>query len=167
MDARSGETVVTLAAVDPRALAALSDRSAPGCAPPVGVLTRAEVTFLEPPASGGHVGLRLTTEGRIRALPGLGALLNCPIQHCDPTVPVWLRILTAPDHRYLKAGLRLGVTGSAGPSGTTTTLLPGSWQLSAFDARTGPQDTSMGNGAYSSAGRPPAALLALADLAPD
>ena len=57
VDARSGETVATLPAVDPRALAALSDRSAPGCAPPFGVLTRAEVTFLEPPASGGHVRL--------------------------------------------------------------------------------------------------------------
>jgi len=170
IDAESGSTIATTPKLDARALDSLTDRSVPNCSPPFGVLTRSEARYLQPPAQGGTVLMKLSTEGALRATPTLAALSQCAIDHCDPGVPFWLFVFHAPDHRYLDRGFG-GPTGPAGLTGATqaqrptTTIKAGSWELSGFDARTGPQDTFTG-GTYASVGTVPPDLLAIRDLSP-
>jgi hypothetical protein len=170
IDAESGRTIATTPKVDPQALSSLTDRSMPNCSPPFGVLTRSEARYLQPPAQGGTVIMKLSTAGALGAAPTLAALSQCALDHCDPTVPFWLFVFHAPDHRYLDRGLGgpsgpVGLTGPTQPQRTTTTIKAGSWELSGFDARTGPQDTFTG-GIYASVGTVPPDLLAVRDLSP-
>jgi len=164
IDAQTGRTVAPIPDVATDALAGLTDRSRAGCAPPYGVLTRSEATYLDPLLAGTSTVMKLVTLGTIAELPPYSSFANCQLQECEASAPVWVFIATALDHRYLR-GTMGGVTGPVGPTGTTTTVEPGSWSSTALDARTGPQVTNLGGGA-DGAGTPPAAVLALPDLAP-
>jgi hypothetical protein len=139
---------------------ALTDRSRAGCAPPFGVLTRSEIGFLRPAEMHATQTATLTTLGQlIRA--DVNTLSACALASCDPDVPVWVLIDTAPDSRFL--GLERGPALAPRP----TSAVPGSWTVTAYDARTGPQSSAASNaGVEIGAGRPPAALVALTDLAP-
>jgi hypothetical protein len=169
IDAESGSTITTAPKVDPRALDSLTDRSVPNCSPPFGVLTRSEAQYLQPPAQGGTVLMKLSTAGALGATSTLAPLSQCSIDRCDPSVPFWLFIFRASDHRYLDQGFGAptGPVGLTGPTAQrpTTTIKAGSWELAGFDARTGPQDTYVA-GSYASVGTVPADLLAIRDLSP-
>jgi hypothetical protein len=181
VNAQSGAPIASIPQIDARALASLTDRRAPGCAPPFGVLTRSEATYVRQPMPGQAVTMKLVTLGDLTSRPEFASFANCGLQECDPTVPVWLTIATASDHRFLSGGPGggpqvlvggpgavtgpVGPTGPRGPAGPTTTIKAGSYTVTGLDARTGPQDTTL-DGSSSGAGTPPPALLALPDLSP-
>jgi hypothetical protein len=159
VDAQTGSMIATIPHVDPRALASLTDRSQPTCAPPFGVLTRSEVEFLRPTEAGTTRTLKLSTQGALDATRTFADLSQCALSTCDPNVPAWLIVDSAADHRYLDR--------ERGPCcGTAPSAPPGSWQVTAVDARTGPQSSDVGNGASLGPGAPPADLARVRDLAP-
>jgi hypothetical protein len=166
VDARSGETIVSIPQVDALALGSLTDRTARVCAPPFGVLTRSEATYIRQPVPG-TVTMKLVTLGDLIRRPEFEGFASCGPQECDPSVPVWLTVATAADHRLLLGGPGGGlrIVGVTGPAVTTTTIKAGSWMVTGMDARTGPQDTNL-NASISGAGRASARLLALPDLSP-
>ena len=158
VDAESGETIERLPAVPGGVLGNLTDRSGSNCAPPFGVLTRAEVSYLRPDLTRPTSILKLSTQGTLDANRTFAELAQCATFACDPTVPVWLSVQTATGDRYAPNRGPVG----GGPTGNTQR---GSWTMTALDARTGPQDTDL-NGASSGFGRPPADILAVTDLSP-
>jgi hypothetical protein len=155
VDARSGTIIERLPFVHGGVLAHLTDRSIATCAPPFGVLTRSEASYLRPPRAGTTTIMKLTTQGALDATRTLAGFAQCALHVCDPSAPAWLFVQTAPDQRLNDRGLR-------SPSSTQ----PGSWTVSAIDARTGPQSSDLG-GFTSSSGPPPADMLAVPDLAPE
>ena len=154
VDAASSETIERRA-VHGGVLDHLTDRSDGTCAPPFGVLTRSEASYLSPPRPGATMIMKLTTQGALEATPTLGVDLQCALHACDPSVPAWLLIQTASDDRLNDRGI------ARGPANTQ----PGSWSVSTLDARTGPQSSDLG-GFTESSGEPPADVLAVKDLAP-
>jgi hypothetical protein len=167
VDARSGETIASIPRIDALALESLTDRTTRACAPPFGVLTRSEATYIRQPVGGKTVTMKLVTLNDLIRLPDFAVFANCGLQECDATVPVWMTIATASDHRFLLGGPGGGlrIVGATGPRVTTTTIKAGSFTVLGMDARTGPQDTNL-DGSTSGAGRPSARLLALPDLSP-
>jgi hypothetical protein len=157
VDAKSGETIERLHAVFAGVLDNLTDRTGSTCAPPFGVLTRAEASYLRSFLTGPTSTVKLSTQGTLDATHTFAGFAQCTTFVCDPTVPVWLFLQTATDARFAPTG---------GPAGRqTSNTQPGSWTMTALDARTGPQDTRL-NGSTSSWGSPPADILAVTDLAP-
>ena len=136
-------------------ISSLTDRSGSACAPPFGVLTRSEVESIRPAQPGTRQTAILTTFGRFIATRTGFEFAQCTLDSCDPTAPVWVLISTAPDQRFVDEERGLG--------SRPTTHGP-SWQLLAIDARSGPQSTSIDNGASLGSGAPPADLLRLRDL---
>jgi hypothetical protein len=149
------------ASASPAGVAALTDRNRPGCAPPFGVYTRSEIEFLRPAEMHSTQTATLTLLGRFLAAgSGTPSVVDCLLSTCDPNVPVWVLLATAPDSRFLDLE-----RGPLGPPRTTTES--GSWMMMAFDARTGAQSSAASDSGVSiGAGPPPAALRALVDLAP-
>jgi hypothetical protein len=137
-------------------LDALTDRSTAGCELPLGVLTRSEVLALHPAEPGVKLTAKMTTLTDFAAT-GVGAgFTQCMLTACDANVPVWVLVSTATDQRFTDE--------IRGPAGRPRNTAPGSWQVIAVDARTGPQDTDLATVSLG-AGSPPAALGAIKDLA--
>jgi hypothetical protein len=151
--------IAAVASVKEGALDSLTDRSAPTCAPPFGVLTRSEVAYLRPPLGGAHSVTKLTTERALLSVPQSSEFLQCSIDVCDPAVPVWVLVQTASDQRFTEMESRP-------PGATPGDTKPGSFSITMLDARTGPQTTNVGSTSELGGGAPPAALLAITDLAP-
>ncbi len=154
VDAESGAVTHSMPASG-AVLDHLTDRHVATCAPPFGVLTRSEASAVRPARAGTTMTMKLTTLGRLLATKTFFG--NCAIHICDPSVPAWLLIETAPDQRL---GER-----NRSPLGTPPNTQPGSWTVSALDARTGPRSSTLG-GFTSGSGQPPADVLAVTDVAP-
>jgi hypothetical protein len=155
--ADAGLRVVNASSIPIRVLDAITDRSVATCAPPFGVLSRSELLALHPPEAGTTVITKLTTLGVLATTANGIPLTGCGADDtCDASVPVWVQISSAPDPRFTDRESRLNEqqrnTGA-------------SWQVVAYDARTGPQDTSL-NGVASGPGAAQADLIAIPDLAP-
>jgi len=153
IDAQTDQ-LISIPGVAEHALESITDRSRPSCAPPLGVLTRSEASYLQPSPKGTVEITKLSTQGTIDSYQH-----NSPTQcdlpsTCDPTVPVWIFIQTAPDQRFTQMETGLGV----GPTNTK----PGSFSITMLDARTGPQNTNFAS--ELGPGTPPAAMLAVPDL---
>ena len=134
VDAVSGDIVASLASINGAALASLSDRSRPGCLPPFGVLTRSEIDFVTRPLDRATTTMKLVTLQTLTSIAETNELGNCLTLHaCDPNVPVWVMIRDAPD-----CSLLLRCTALPGQR-PLPTAPPGSWSVTPFDARTGPQ----------------------------
>jgi hypothetical protein len=156
IDADSGTRIATLAGVTDRTLAGLTDRSGSSCEPPFAVLTRSEILALRPAQPGTTQTATLTTLGRFASTQVGASDAQCGLATCDPTVPVWVVTSTAPDQRFTDEERGLGPR----PTG-----LNGSWQVLAFDARTGPQSSELSTpGAALGSGPPPADIAAIPDL---
>ena len=157
----SGGTAAVAAKVSikERVLDSLTDRSAPSCAPPFGVLSRSEVAYLRPPLSGANLVTKFTTEGAISSMSDLSGFFDCSLDVCDRTVPVWVLIQTATSQLFTNMESR--------PPGVTPgDTKPGSFSINILDARTGPQGTNVGNTGELGGGPAPAGVLAITDLAP-
>jgi len=156
IDANSGVRLATLPGVADHVLASVTDRSGSSCEPPFGVLTRSEILSLRPAEPGTTETATLTTLARFASTPVGGGYAQCILATCDPTVPTWVLTSTAADHRFTDRESGLG---------PRPTLRTGSWQVIAYDARTGPQSSAVSTGGVSlGAGPPPADLAALPDL---
>lgn len=139
LDANSGAWISDLQAVDEASLASLTDRSSPGCEPPLGVLTRSEFAHLLPSIPGTTSNIKLMTLETLRSVrPEFG---NCTLLICDPTVPVWVWTTTRNDQSA------------------------GSWVVRPFDARTGPQSSELEGAELGGGGPLPADVAALQGLA--
>lgn len=161
IDANSSARIAELAGVNGEALSSLTDRSQGPCDSPLGVLTRSEFTYLSPKIAGVASTAKLMTLGTLRNSKKGSSLGNCMLLTCDPTVPVWAWSATASDWQLL---WRVCPPPNGGESPCPTPP-PGSWQMRAFDARTGPQHTDF-SGSVGGFGPMPADLAALPDLAP-
>ena len=169
IDANSSARLAELAGVNGEALSSLTDRSLGSCEPPLGVLTRSEFIHLLSPKVPGAVSTipgavstaKLTTLGTLRNTKDGSSLGNCTLLTCDPAVPVWLWSTTASDWQLL---WRVCPPPNAAQLPCPTPP-PGSWQVRAFDARTGPQHSEL-SGSSGGFGPLPADLAALPDLAP-
>jgi hypothetical protein len=161
IDANSSARLAELGGVNGEALASLTDRSQGACEPPLGVLTRSEFTYLSPKIAGVASAAKLMTLGTLRNTKNGSSLGNCMLLTCDPTVPVWAWSATASDWQLL---LRVcpPPNGAQLPCPTTP---PGSWQMRAFDARTGPQHSEL-SGTIGGPGLLPPDVAALEDVAP-
>jgi hypothetical protein len=139
VDANSAALLAQLKGVDPDAFSSLTDRSLPGCAPPLGVLSRTEFQYLRPAKTGTINSARLTTLQELLASKVGNGFGSCGLLTCDPSVPIWLWISTTSNPCF-------GYSGPPPISSTPNrpTPLPGSWELIAFDARTGSQNTMPG-----------------------
>jgi hypothetical protein len=133
VDAVSSKVLASLVGVNGAALTSLHDRSRPGCAPPFGVLTRSEIGFVTRPRAGATTTMKLVTLQTLRSTAETSNLGNCTLHACDPNVPVWVIIRSAPD-----CSLLLRCTALPGQP-PLPTAPPGSWSVTPFDARTGPQ----------------------------
>jgi hypothetical protein len=151
--------IASVVTIKERALDSLTDRSAPTCAPPFGVLTRSEVAYLRPPFSGAHMVTKFTTEGALTAVPALSGFFDCSLDACDPTVPVWVFIQTASDQLFTNMESRP-------PGVTPRDTKAGSFSITMLDARTGPQGSNVGSTSELGGGQPSAGVLAVTDLAP-
>ena len=145
--------------VKERALDSLTDRSAPMCAPPFGVLTCSEVAYLRPPLSGANTVSKFTTEGALTSTSALSGFFDCSLDACDSTVPVWVLIQTATSQLFANMESR--------PPGITPgDTKPGSFSITMVDARTGPQSSNVGSSSELGSGPAPAGVLSITDLAP-
>jgi hypothetical protein len=165
VDAESGEIIARLPELPGGVLGNLTDRSGPACAPPFGVLTRAEVSYLYHYPTGPMSSLKLLTQGTLDANRTFAHFAQCITFACDPTVPVWLSVQAAAGDRYAPDRGPVYEPERSPGGGPTGSTQRGSWTMTALDARTGPQDTGL-SGASSGLGRPPADILALTDLSP-
>jgi hypothetical protein len=159
VDATTGAVLATPDAIHQTAAARLTDRSKPGCAPPFGVLTRSEISFLTSPPRGATTStIKLTTMRTLLGVSETADLGNCQLHECDPAVPVWLMINSAPD---CSLAMRCGPL--PGHS-TSPSSPPGTWSIRPFDARTGAQTGfATQNGGR---GPVPSDLIDLPDLEP-
>ena len=106
VDASSGARLTTDLAL--AKISSLTDRSGSVCAPPFGVLTRSEVERIRPAQPGTRQTAILTTFGRFRATRTGFGFAQCGLDSCDPNVPVWVLISTAPDQRFVDEEQGLG-----------------------------------------------------------
>jgi hypothetical protein len=114
------------------------------------------VTFLERPESGVTTIMKLATQATVNKFADAG-LSQCGLPStCDETVPVWVIVQIASDHRF--------VDRESGPPGRPKVTTPGSSSITMIDARTGPQTTNFAG--ELGPGRPPARQLAMPDLEP-
>jgi len=165
VDAESGQTIEGLPPLPGGVLGNLTDRSGSVCAPPFGVLTRTEVSYLHHYPTGPTSSLKLSTQGTLDANPVFANFAQCVNFACDPTVPVWLSVQAAAGDRYAPDRGPVYVPSGRPVGGPTGNTRSGSWTMTAVDARTGPQDTGL-DGSTSGYGRPPADIVAVRDLAP-
>jgi hypothetical protein len=153
IDAQTDQ-LISIPGVAEHALESITDRSQPSCAPPLGVLTRSETSYLQPPPQGTAEITKLSTQGIVDSYEHISPT-QCDLPStCDATVPVWIFIQTASDQRFTQAEDGIG----AGPTNTK----PGSFSITMLDARTGPQNTNFAGEA--GPGTPPASILAVPDL---
>ncbi len=153
IDAQTDQ-LISIPGVAEHALESITDRSRPSCAPPFGVLTRSEASYLQPPPLGTAEITKLSTQGTIDSYAHVSPT-QCDLPStCDPTVPIWIFIQTAPDQRFTQMETGLGI----GPTNTK----PGSFSITMLDARTGPQNTNFAS--ELGPGTPPASILAVPDL---
>jgi hypothetical protein len=157
IDADSGERIATLPGREDDTLTHLTDRSGSSCEPPFGVLTRSEILSLRPAETGVAQTATLTTLARFASTSVGEGFAQCILATCDPNVPVWMLTSTAPDQRFTNQ--------ESGPLASRPTSRAGSWQVIAYDARTGPQDTEISSGGVTlGSGAPPADLATIRDL---
>jgi hypothetical protein len=161
IDANSSARLAELGGVNGEALSSLTDRSQGSCEPPLGVLTRSEFIYLSPKIAGVVSTVKLMTLGTLRNTKNGSSLGNCMLLTCDPTIPVWAWSATASDWQFL---LRVCPPPNAANLPCPTPP-PGSWQVRAFDARTGPQHSEL-SGTMGGFGLLPLDVAALPDLAP-
>jgi hypothetical protein len=160
IDANSSARLAELGGVNGEALSSLTDRSQGACEPPLGVLTRSEFTYLSPKIAGVVSTAKLMTLGTLRNTENGSSLGNCALLTCDPTVPVWAWSATASDWQLL---WRVCPPPNAAQSPCPAPP-PGSWQVRAFDARTGPQHSEL-SGTIGGPGLLPPDVAALEDVA--
>ncbi len=161
IDANSSARLAELGGVNGEALASLTDRSQGACAPPLGVLTRSEFIYLSPKIAGVVSTAKLMALSTLRNTQNGSSLGNCALLTCDPTVPVWAWSATASDWQLL---WRVCPPPNAAELPCPNPP-PASWQLRAFDARTGPQHSEL-SGTVGGPGLLPPDVAALDDVAP-